>query len=74
MLDRLVFVHYSDIDDEVKLLLPSNRVDFDCYFDDNGPVAINVKKIIPKRKSVGSFSVPHVSSWPWKSGWRRHRI
>ena len=69
-----MFVHYTDIDDDVKLLLPSIRVDFDCYFDDNGPVAINVKKVIPKRKTVcGIDRWTHYCRSPWKSGWKSQR-
>lgn len=48
----LVFVHYSDIDDEVQLLQPTTKVEFECTFEDQGPVAHNVKKIIPKRNRV----------------------
>jgi len=49
----LVFIHYTDIEDDVRLLLPTNRVEFDCVFDSNGPVAKRLKKVIPKRKQVG---------------------
>ena len=48
----LVFVHYSDIVDDIRILVPTSKVTFDCIFDDNGPVAKNIHKEIPKRKKV----------------------
>lgn len=51
----LVFIHYTDIDDEVRLLIPTTKVEFDCEFEESGPVARNVRKIIPKKKKVLGF-------------------
>ena len=48
----LVFVHYSDIVDDIRILVPTSKVTFDCIFDDNGPVAKNIHKEISKRKKV----------------------
>ena len=48
----LVFAHYSDIVDDIRILVPTSKVTFDCIFDDNGPVAKNIHKEISKRKKV----------------------
>ena len=50
-----MFVHYSDIDDEVQLLRPTTKVDFECTFEEQGPVAHSVKKMIPKQKRVNGI-------------------
>ena len=54
-----MFIHYTDIDDDVRLLLPTTKVEFDCILEDSGPVAKHLKKIIPKRKRVGSWTIPY---------------
>ena len=49
---NLVFVHYKDINDTVKFLIPTTKVIFDCVLEETGPVAKNVEKVIARRKQV----------------------
>lgn len=63
-----MFVHYSDIDDEVQLLRPTTKVDFECTFEEQGPVAHSVKKIIPKHNRVYWIVCFSHCSYKLKSG------
>lgn len=63
-----MFVHYSDIDDEVQLLRPTTKVDFECTFEEQGPVAHSVKKIIPKQRRVIGIACFSHYSYKLKNG------